>query len=655
MKGNMKLSLITVAVFSALSLPVWAQSYSSITVFGDSLSDSGNVGRFTVDGYRNELYDDHIADHYGLSLKPSSKGGNNFAQGNADAVPELNPGVDTQDQVNDYLKSTGGKADPHGLYIHWIGSNDVANSIATPATAGQVIANSAQASVQQVKQLLDAGAGTVLVPNVPHVGFTPFVAETVAGLVNPALVGPMYEALDAAKTTDLASREAAVKAAFQKAAATMQNLSPEQQAQLADSMFKSWQDASGAVNTLADAYNKLEDQGLSTLHGNIVRADVAGLFDEIIANPGAFNLTNTVGTACGTGTAANECSSDQPDFNKDENYLFADRFHPTPEVHQIIADYMKSILDAPQKVGALSSASTAMLGDAQSTLDGNLQQFRENGPQGDLSTFFGYAGQHDNFKDDRSNNGNANTTNFTFGVGYNVTDDWQIGFLYSNSNNREKPSGDFNYKLRGNLFGLYSQYRYLEHGWVNGDVHYADLDFDSINRSFNLGSLRRTEQGSANGKDIGFRIQTGWDLPITDYLSTSPVIGYSMDYTHVGGFSEEGNASTAMKFSSQETHTQTGSVGWRVDTKNLPVNPWAQVKYNHAWGDTDSRVRAGIKTTQTSFETPVPERDKNWVDVSVGANVPLGPVINAYASVSTIASNSEYSNVGWNVGLSATF
>ncbi|WP_369826768.1 autotransporter outer membrane beta-barrel domain-containing protein [Pantoea sp. ICBG 1758] len=655
MKSGFKKSFITGSILSALSMPVFAQHFSSMTVFGDSLSDSGNVGRFTVDGDKNALYDDHLASHYGLTLKPSSQGGNNFAQANADALPGLNPeNVNTQDQVANYLASTGGKADPHGVYIHWIGSNDVANAPENPATATQTITNSANAAVSQVKELLDAGAGTVIVPNVPHLGNTPFVAETVASSLGPQAVAAVYQALNSVKTPDLASREAAVHAAFVKLASASSS-DPTQQQTIADKLFSSWKALDGEVNQLADSYNQQEDAGLSQLHGNIVRADMAGLFDDIIADPAKFGLTNTVGTACPTGTAANECHSDQPGFNKDENYLFADRFHPTPAVHAIIADYIQSILNAPQQVGALSVAPQALIGDTQSSLDGNLQQLRENGPKGDFTSFFGYAGQHINDTDDNSSNGNANTSNFTFGFGYNVLPNWQVGLLYATSDNREHPTGDFNYKLRGNMFGVYSQLRLFNRGWISGDLHYADLDFDSIHRSFNLGSYRKTEDGSASGKDLGFRVLTGWDFPITDTVSTSPVLGYSLDYVHVGGYSEEGNSESAMRFGAQDAHTQTGSIGWRIDTKNLPVNPFAQVKYNHAWGDTNSDVRAGIKSTQTAFETSVSERDKNWVDFTVGANMPLGQVINAYAAVSTTASNSKADNIGWNVGLSATF
>jgi outer membrane lipase/esterase len=79
------------------------------------------------------------------------------------------------------------------------------------------------------------------------------------------------------------------------------------------------------------------------------------------------------------------------------------------------------------------------------------------------------------------------------------------------------------------------------------------------------------------------------------------------------------------------------------------------VSYNHQFGDTDSTVRAGLKSTRTSFERSVEARDKNWLDLSLGANVPLGETVNAFAGVSTVGGNSDYHQVIWNVGVNATF
>ncbi|EHC61615.1 Outer membrane esterase, partial [Salmonella enterica subsp. enterica serovar Inverness str. R8-3668] len=81
----------------------------------------------------------------------------------------------------------------------------------------------------------------------------------------------------------------------------------------------------------------MEEKGLEQHGGNIARADINGLFKEILANPQAFGLTNTVGMACPPGVSASACSSAMPGFNASQDYLFADHLHPGPQVHTIIA------------------------------------------------------------------------------------------------------------------------------------------------------------------------------------------------------------------------------------------------------------------------------------------------------------------------------
>jgi outer membrane lipase/esterase len=384
--------------------------------------------------------------------------------------------------------------------------------------------------------------------------------------------------------------------------------------------------------------------------------DIAGLFNEVIANPTQYGLSNTIGIACPVGISADECQSSDAGFSTAQNYLFADRLHPSPAVHAMLADYIQSILDAPAQVAALSSSTLMMARDMHNTLDGHLQQQRRKpASAGQFTVFGGYAGQHVDYQGDEWQNGDANTTNLTLGIGYQLTENWQTGLLFSNSNQRMEPSSKYDYKLRGNMVALYSQLTLFDQGWINADLHYADLDFDSIQRSINIGPATRTEQGNSSGKLLGMRVQTGWDLPLGRYITTGPIASYALDYGRVGGYSENGNSSTSMRFSDQTLHSQIGAIGWRIDSQEWLINPWAQVTYNHQFGDTESTVRAGLKSTQTSFAGTVASGDKNWLDMSLGANVPLGDTFNAFAGVSTIASNNDFHQVTWNVGVNATF
>ena len=655
-------SLAAFTTLSALLTPIPARAWDNLTVFGDSLSDSGNVGRFTWDGATHPLYDEILARQLGQNLLPSSQGGTNYAAGGAVAVPLLNPQFNTQDQVSAYLTSTGGQANTNGLYIHWIGGNDlaaaVAASIVSPQIATAVAENSATAAASQVRTLLNAGAGTVIVPTVPNVGETPALTEALLQLLGPAAdsaEAAAFQSLNSVATPDSATRQQAIETALTQAAAEVSSI-PAVRDALAQQLIAAWQTLSDEAAALTERYNQLEENGLVATRGNIVRVDINGLFNEVIAQPGLYGISNTAGMACPPGISASVCTSSTPGFSGTQSYLFADRLHPSPAVHALIADYIQSVLDAPALVAALSRAPLTMVRDVHNTLDGHLQQQRHQpASAGQFAVFGGYAGQHNNSDGGAYNDGDATAHSLTLGVGYQLTSNWQTGVLFSAANDRQHPSSQYDYRLRGNLVALWSQLTLFNQGWINADIHYADLDFDNIERQITLGPTTRTEQGNTGGKLLGLRVQTGWDLPLGSYVTTGPVVSYALDYGRVGGYREQGNSSSTMRYYDQTSHSQIGAVGWRIDTQQWPVNPWAQVSYNHQFGDTDSPVTAGLASTRTAFSRTVEAGDKNWLDVSVGANVPLGKRASAFAAVSTVGGASDYHEVTWNLGVNASF
>lgn len=648
-------SLVALATVSALTTSLPAMAWDSLTVFGDSLSDTGNVGRFTYNSATNPLYDEILARQAGLTLQPSSQGGSNYAAGGAVAVPAINSQFNTQDQVARYLASTNGRADPNGLYIHWIGGNDLAAAVALPPLATTLIDNSAGAAVSQVKALLNAGAGTVIVPTVPNVGATPALIEAILQPFSAAAVPAAFQSLDAAATPNSAARQQAIQAAFNQAAGQLSGV-PAVRDLLAQQLFAAWQQLSAQAAALTARYNQLEENALANTQGNIVRVDINGLFSEVIDNPAVYGLSNTAGMACPPGTSSVDCTSSTAGFSSQQNYLFADRLHPSPAVHAIIADYIQSILDAPAQVAVLTQAPLAMLHDMHNTLDGHLQQQRKQPIEaGQFTVFGGYAGQHARNKNDVFNDGDTDTANLSVGIGYQLSESWQAGALLSTASQRQHPSDRYDYRLRGNMVALWSQLQLMDRLWLNADVHYADLDYDAIERRITLGPATRTEQGSSGGKLMGLRVQTGWDLPLGEVVTTGPVASYALDYVQAGAYQERGDSSSAMRFSDQTRHAQIGAAGWRIDTKGLWINPWAQVSYNHQFGDTDSAVSAGLKSTRTSFRRTSAGQDKDWVDMAVGANLPFGETVTAFAAVSTVVGARDYHDVTWNLGLSARF
>ncbi|TFZ53663.1 autotransporter domain-containing protein [Serratia proteamaculans] len=651
-------AVLAVAILCSMTTPVLA--YDQLYVFGDSLSDTGNNGRFTYDSNKHLLYDEVLAQRIGAALVASDNGGDNYAAGGGVAVPALNPADNTQDQVQSYLNRVNGRADGDGLYIHWIGGNDLAAAALNPTTAPGVAYNSAAAAAAQVHSLLNAGAGTVIVPTVPNIGSTPQLMELIIQQaltpVQNAAVQAAYATLNSLATPDNDSRTQAIHQAL-TAAAAQGSAIPQVQQAIAAQLIAAFDSLSAQAGQLTDFYNQSEDRLLAQGGGNIVRVDVNKLFSEAIANPAQFGFTNTAGMACPPGVSSAVCSSAMPGFDSSQSYLFADHFHPSPQAHQLIADYIQAVLDGPAQVVALNQATAAMARDSRATLDSRFQQLRNGeNPQGALGVFGGYAGQHYDYSSNlAAGDGNATTHNLTVGVDYQLTDGWLIGALISGSNDDQQPSSRYEYKARGLLFSAFTALDVFEHGWVNADLHYATMDYDDIRRSMQLGSLTRTETGSTDGKQWGARVTAGYDFPITSYLTTGPMAQFAWDYSNVSGYSEDGNDSTAMRFNDQNYHSQIGALGWRLDSNFGLFNPYAEVSYQHQFGDDVYRAGGGLKSTQTSFTRDSANQDKNWVDVTLGANMPLTDQVAAFATVSQTGGLSSGEQFMYNVGVSARF
>ena len=650
------------AVAMCLGLQAPAQAYSQLYVFGDSLSDTGNIGRWTFDSSSHPLYDEILAKNIGTTLTPSSKGGLNYAEGGGVAVPGLDSDYTTQDQVKSYLASTGGKADPNGLYIHWIGGNDLAAAALSlnPISAVEIATNSATQAASQVNDLLKAGAGTVVVPTVPNIGLTPVLME---GIIQVGLLPVQQQALEAAykylngqNTPDNDARTEAIHNAL-KASTTAGLDSELVQDLLSKGLIAAYDALKSVAGGLTDTYNTTEDIALAKTGGNIARVDINGLFNEVIADPNLYGFANTAGTACPVGTSASECTSNLPGFDSSKAFLFADHFHPTPQAHALIAEYMQSVINGPLEVTALNQGSLALARNTQGLLDSRFQQLRsQDNDAGTFGMFGGYAGQSADSKINPSlGEGDLTSNSLNIGMDYQMTDRWMMGLMISGSDDKQDPTDHYSYRTRGWMATAFTGVKIAENGWINGDVHYGSLNYDDINRSIKLGPTTRTERGDTDGKQIGGRVTAGWDFPVLPVLKTGPVAQYSWDYSSVDGYSEKGNNSTSMRFGDQTSHSQIGALGWRLNAELGIVNPYAQVTYDRQFGDKTYTATGAIKSTRTHFSRTTGEQDDDWVDMTVGANVQITHSISAFAAVSQTTGLDSGEQTSYNAGISARF
>ncbi|HYF38033.1 MAG TPA: SGNH/GDSL hydrolase family protein [Prosthecobacter sp.] len=138
--------------------PSAAKSFESIVVFGDSLSDNGNAGRFS----NGPVWVEQLARGLGLPLAPSSQGGTNYAVGAARAE-------DVFQQIEQFL-ATRPTDLGHALVVVYAGGNDVRALDREDPTI--VLRRAVRLLGRGIAELADAGATRFLVPNLPDIGLS---------------------------------------------------------------------------------------------------------------------------------------------------------------------------------------------------------------------------------------------------------------------------------------------------------------------------------------------------------------------------------------------------------------------------------------------------------------------------------------------------
>jgi phospholipase/lecithinase/hemolysin len=145
--------------------PASTAPFDQIVIFGDSLSDNGNAGRYS----NGPVWVEQLGAALGLTVQPSEVGGSNFAVGGARLDPNSGP-TSLRSQTDLYLRRP--RRAGRILYIVFGGGNDVLAAVEAPEA--EMMIDAAAASLKSIVTDLAAyGATDILVPNLPDVGMTP--------------------------------------------------------------------------------------------------------------------------------------------------------------------------------------------------------------------------------------------------------------------------------------------------------------------------------------------------------------------------------------------------------------------------------------------------------------------------------------------------
>lgn len=595
-----------------------AGTFDNVVVIGDSLSDSGNLAlasgfpapaRFTTNPGTVAI--ENVASHFGFTLSPSLTGGTDFAFGGA-GVLNNSPGTPAtvpllSQQFALYLAAAGGQADARTLYSVWGGANDIffhatmaqlgAETAAQAQTGTQA---AAQAEVGLLGQMAQAGARYVVVFNLPDIGKTP------SGLAGGAA-------------------------------------------------------ASQSLTGLSIAYNSVLNSGLASLSGgdfNVIPVNTFQLFSEVIANPSAFGFTNVTAPACTTSSSLTCTPATLVSADAAQKYLFADGVHPTTAAHAMLGQFVIAEITAPLQISMLAQApQTAYRTHARAI---GRQQLADYDRQGDgLRWFasFDYDRQRID-QTDASPKLDTNQSTLTVGADAHASDNLSVGMALSIANqNADFGGGSGGFKLQDVMFSGYGLYR-IGRGYVGAIGTFGSLAYNDIDRSFQIGQLRRTETGEAPGSQSAFELNGGYRFSFGG-VETGPFAGVAYQHARVGTYTERAGDSSSMWFARQNRESLVGRIGWDLmgsfQAGGSTWRPYAAVAFEHESNADPYVVRAGSSTMSGSFELAGYKPDSSWINADLGLSADFSPNVTGYVSYSGRFSDSNQRNDSLNLGLKMNF
>lgn len=595
------------ALALACASTVQAQEFTGFYVFGDSLSDSGNIAQFSGLPAGNSFTTNPdpvaaeiIAAYFGQSGLNSLSGGPNFAWGGACVNPVgdcLNPVPRISDQVSQYLALTGGTADPNALYSIWGGANDIFATLTNdPLNAQANTVAAATAYVQQIARLQGAGANYIIVYNLPNLGATPQFGST-----------------------------------------------PN----------------AGSVSQITVVYNSALNAGLEQLGDGIIPVNTFGLISEIIADPTRFGFTNVTGVAC---TPANSVACGpagsglpatyQPGTN--ETYLFADGVHPSGAAHAMLANVVITTIAAPVQFSMAGEAGVQINENhVRAINDEMLSDFQLDREVGSVR---GYAtvqyGQQDFDASAAVPGADADVLSLSLGANHRYSENAYWGLAIT-LGNHDTDTGIGNLDGRSVIASLHGTLRFGGGGYVHGAVSGGSTSID-VSREIVLGPYVREETGGTNASVLGAELGIGW-LWNTGSMQHGPFAAATWLQQEVDGFSEDSGYATSMNYAGFDRDSMVTRLGYQLMGNAGDFRPFVRVAYNEESEDNQVFVNAGSNSMPGRFTMPGFTPSKDWMSAELGLNWQVGENITAFAAYSGRFNDDQQERHSGSLGLRVTF
>lgn len=592
------LPALLLSLFAGFTAPSASSAqFTGVYVFGDSLSDAGiyrgvltgagvpaalvsQLGRFTTNP--GPVWSELVSQYYGITPGPSNvNNGNIFAQGGArvaapsGSTPTGFPQRPVSTQIDEYLARNNGVADPGALYAVWAGGNDFLQNSAL-LSAGQITSAQLQANVlgaatleiQQIARLKAAGANYILVFGLPDIGGAPAVAAQGAASV-------------------------------------------------------------AGATAISAGYNTTLFTGLQSAGIKVIPVDVFSLLTEVRANAAAFGFTNVTGIACAPFPPFSTSGNSQFCLptnlvapNADQTYLFADGIHPTSATHRIIANFVESLIEGPTQYSLLAEAPLRTRASHVRTLNDGLTT-GHRADLGKLTVFAAVDGAKYDIDPSIGNTGvRTDVKSATVGVTARASESVTLGVAFGHSKNEGNfGQGAGSYDTHERVYSLFGS---LKTGGLYGTgvVSLANIDFNDVRRTFNLGPVVRTANSETRGSNASASFAAGYDFAL-GRLAIGPTIGVTSQNVDVNGFDEANGGSAGLRIANQKRRSEVWSAGARASFNLGQWTPWLRVTADKERKDDVRLVSAtplSMVAIGSSYDIPAYKADTSFVTGAVGIN-----------------------------------
>jgi phospholipase/lecithinase/hemolysin/uncharacterized protein YhjY with autotransporter beta-barrel domain len=658
----LKMQLVVVFFLLFVGSVNLSYAFGNWYVFGDSLSDNGNIPKLT--GYPlppspyvgNRFSNGPVwAEYFSHATNFSFTPNNDYAVGGAFTGPISAQGLNGQPGTFNNLQNTSGSSfSSYGLFSTpqlpsftqevedfaasgnrfqsndlvgvWIGAN---NFFITAQQAAAFASGSPNSAI-------NSGISATL------------YAQMVQAYLSDGQNAAMNLLVSNAVQTDIPQVTQGINELSQLGARQMVVLTLPP-INLTPYAIQSGTQAQSLADGYTQFYNNYLQQSLASIHNqtgmNIITLNGQVLFNELVSNPAGYGIVNTGDQGM--------LAYLRGDTNY-SRYLFWDGVHPTTYTHSIIAQYVSSAvknfysLTDPYRLLEANSDSFSSL--VESKINSHI--VKNPGTSNNDSLNFYITGNYNSgWRDDSDSTIGFNyiINTFALGADYWVTPNLLFGASIGYGSNYANLN-DTGGTLEANVFqpALYGLYK-LNNFFLSAQFDYGIADFTKISHPGVISSISNSD---VKGNYINFNTTAGYTVKLNN-LSLVPHAGISETNTFVDAYELMGDPVLNMSVSKQELSRLLSTLGltaqYDFEFGLIKFRPSATVEMKSKLNNSDGAFDSYFTDEPTiALTSKYPDYSRNWAVAKFGLNTQISNRVSADIDYSsTFDNNSSWDRSIW--------